>query len=277
MMKTELPAVYNYNDFRAYLADYQKARHKIEPLFTGSGFSRLLGLPNTRSYFNDVIKGKVVSQTFVERFIQILNLRKEAAQFFRILVKFNQASNSDEREIYFEQLISLNRTPKKVLIEQAYIYYKHWYNSAIRALLDIIDFNGADFTQLAKSLSPAITVKQARDAIKLMVRLELIAKNKQGFYRPTDKSISTPDFVKSDLIKQHQMQCLDIAKKRVIGDVDQNQIIATNTISISAKGLKRLQKQIHSFRSAVRSLVHKDEDKAEKVYQIALTFFPLSK
>jgi uncharacterized protein (TIGR02147 family) len=79
-------------------------------------------LPNTRSYFTDVLKGKKVAPTFTERFINVMELNKEEAQFFRALVKFNQAENLSEREIYFEQLISLNRTPKKVIDKKAYSY-----------------------------------------------------------------------------------------------------------------------------------------------------------
>ena len=61
------------------------------------------------------------------------------------------------------------------------------------------------------------------------------------------------------------MKCLELAKTAIIKNESMPQTIATNTISISAEGYKRLEKKIHKFRSEVRAIVHKDEKKAEKV------------
>jgi len=114
-MKTKLPSVYEYNNFRKYLSDYQNARQAHDPGFSKSALSRILGLPNTRSFFTDVLKGKKVSGAFIERFIKVLELTKDEARFFRVLIMFNQAESAEERELYFDQLISLNKTPKRVM------------------------------------------------------------------------------------------------------------------------------------------------------------------
>jgi uncharacterized protein (TIGR02147 family) len=143
-----LPSVYAYNDFRKFLADYQNARHVQEPSFSKSEFSRSLLLPNTRSYFNDVMRGKRVSETFVSRIISTIGFSKHEAQYFRTLVRFTQADNDEERELSFEQLIALNRTPKRILDKNILVYYSKWYHGVIRAMLEIWDFNG-DYTVMS--------------------------------------------------------------------------------------------------------------------------------
>ena len=135
-MKNRYANIFEFNDFRKFLAAYHKARHAEDKSFTGSYICKQLGLPNTRSYFKDVINGKEVTKTFIDRFIRLLDFNKEEAQFFRVLAQFNQTDNIDEREYLFEQLISLNRTPKKLLNPKTFIFYKEWYHSAIRAILD---------------------------------------------------------------------------------------------------------------------------------------------
>lgn len=275
-MKEILPNIYEYNDFRKYLSEYQKERQSIDRKFNKSNVSKLIGLPNTRSYFTDVLKGKTVTKSFIERFIGVLELDEDEAQYFRVLVKFNQAENSSEREIYFEQLISLNKTPKKVLDKRIYLYYKNWYTSAIRAILNIYDFNG-NYKNLAQKVFPNITTKQAKESLELLVKLNLVSKNRDGFYKPTDNSISTPEYVKHELIKQYQMKCLDLAKTAIIKNRSIPQTIATNMLSVSDEGYKRIEKKIHKFRAEIRSLVHKDESKAEKVYQLNVLLFPNSK
>lgn len=275
-MKQNLPNIYEYNDFRKYLADYQKARQSFDKSFTKSLFSQLMMLPNTRSYFNDVLKGKKVTPTFSERFINVMELDKDEAQFFRVLIKFNQAENLSEREIYFEQLISLNRTPKKVIDKNTYAYYKNWYNSAIRALLYIHDFD-TDYVRLAEKVFPPISTKQAKESITLLKKLNLIIKDKNGYYKPTEKSITTSDYVRNEIILQYQLKCLELAKSAILKNKKQKQLITTNTISISENGLQLIEKKIQKFRSEIRSLVHKDKNKADKVYQLDILMFPNSK
>lgn len=274
-MKDKLPNVYNYNNFRKYLADYQQARYSYDKTFTKSNICKLLGQPNTRSYFNNVLKEKNITASFAERFVKILTLNEEEAQFFRVLVKFNQAENPNEKELYLEQLISLNKTPNIVMNRENFEYYRNWYNSAIRAILKIYDFSG-DYKELAQKVFPNITTKQARESIKLLKKLELIKKNENGIYKLTKNSISAPEYIRDDLIKQYQMKSLDLAKTSISMDHSLPQTMATNTISISEEGYKRLEQKIHKFRSEVRSLVHKDENEPDRVYQLGIQLFPNS-
>jgi uncharacterized protein (TIGR02147 family) len=276
-MKTHLPSIFEYNDFRKFIADYQRARQEQDPSYTKSQLSRLLGLPNTRSYLTDVLRGKKVSSSFIERFIKLFQFNLDQANYFRTLVKFNQADNPDERELCFEQLITLNKTPKRYLYQQAYYYYKHWYNGVLRALLNVHDFDGKNFSVLAQKLVPPISVPVAKKSFTLLLKMGLVAKNKQGFYKPTEQSISTEEYVRDEILKQFQLKCLDLAKSAVITDSKQPRVIATNTLSVSKQGLKRIEKQVERFRAQIRSIVHKDESPAETVYQMDILFFPMMK
>jgi len=275
-MKTKLPSVYEYNNFRKYLSDYQSARQAYDPGFSKSALSRILGLPNTRSFFTDVLKGKKVSSAFIERFVRVLELTKDEAQFFRILVMFNQAESAEERELYFDQLISLNKTPKRIIEKNIYAYYKNWYNSVIRALLHIYDFSD-NYPELAKKVFPEISVRQTKEAIVLMEKLGLITKNQSGFYKPTQRSITTENYVKDELIKQYQLSSLEMARQSLIKSSSLPQTISTNVISVSDGAYKRIEKKIEKFRSEIRSLVHKDEKPATRVYQMDIALFPNSK
>lgn len=268
------PNIFAYNDFRRFIVDYQAARQKTEPTFSKSMFSKLLGLPNTRSYVTDVLKGKKVTAEFVERFIDVMFLDKHESNYFRMLVKHNQCENPDERALYFEQLIALNRTPRKVLEKELFEYYHNWYNSVIRALLHFYDFTD-NYPALARKLQPAITVKQARESIKLLEKLRFISRDEKGFYRPTDNAISSPDDAQDELIRQFQMQCFDLAKRSV---VNQNMSVPgqyiTNTVSISTQGLKVLESIVERFRSDIRALAVKDELPAENVVTVTLALIP---
>jgi uncharacterized protein (TIGR02147 family) len=275
-MRTAPPNIYDYNNFRKFIADFQEFYYSRDKSYSKSSLSRLLGLPNTRSYFNDVLKNKKVSPIFIDRFIRVLKLKKDEAQFFRVLVMFNQAENSDEREIYFNQLVSLNRTPKRVLEKNVYIYYKNWYNSIVRALLHIYDFK-KDYAGLAKKIFPPVSAKQVKESVALLVKLNLIARDRNGFYKPTEKSIATADGVRDELVKHYQLSSLEMAKNALLKNTILPQSISTNVISISPEGLTRLERKINQFRAEVRSLVHKDDKPAERVFQLDIMLVPNSR
>jgi uncharacterized protein (TIGR02147 family) len=273
----ELPSIYGYIDFRAYLSDYQKARVEWDPDFSGSGISRLLGMPNTRSYFSDVIKGRKVSTTFVERFVELFRLDDHAGRFFRALVKWNQADYQEDKEACFEQLVALNRTPRRDLLLQEYRYYKDWHNSVIRAILNLHDFRQEDCKALGATVIPAISAHTAQESLDLLLEMGLIAANPEGFLKPTQNCITSGGYAKDEIIRQYQLQCLEAAKRTIIQGVETPHNVSTNIISVSKKGYSRIEKRMQKFKEEVRSIVHKDADLTDRIYQITLTLLPLSK
>jgi len=275
-MEKKVPCIYDYNDFRKFLKEYQTAKRSQDRRFTKSTICKLMGLPNSRSYFNDVLNGKHVSETYIERFITLFGFDADEARFFRVLVRFNQADIPSDRELLFEQLISLNKTPKKILSKDVYEYYTEWHHSAIRATMETIDFK-ADYAGLAKRIFPAITEKKAKESITLLKRLGLITPDKEGYLKVTDKSISAGSDIEKELLIQYHLKCLDAAKATLITNRTMHQAYSTNMISISKEGYERLKKRLQKFKSEVRSLTHKDEHPADRVYQLNIQLFPNTK
>ncbi|MCX7725729.1 MAG: TIGR02147 family protein [Chitinispirillaceae bacterium] len=268
-----LPSIYDYNDFRNYLKDYFIARHNINKKFTWSSFCRLIGLPNTRSFIGDVIRGKKISDTFIERFIKVIGFDKDERNYFRILVKYNQATNPDEKMLYFEQLIRLNKVKYKTLDKKLFKYYSNWYNGVIRAMLDYIDFKD-NYKDLAHRLIPSITVREVKEAINLLKELKLVKTDENGFLKPTEKSIAAPEYIKDELIRNYHITCAELSRLAVIMKFKEPHLIATNTISTSMEGLKMIEKIIHRFRAEIRACVNRDPNKAETTYQLNIFLFP---
>ena len=269
------PIVYGYNDFRKFLADWYAARHLEELTLTKSEMSRRLGLPNTRSYFTDVLGGREVTDLFQDRFVAALGLDPEEARFFRTLVRFNQAKEPDEREQAFDQLVALNRTPVQVLDPRAYRYYRHWWNGALRALFAVEDHMD-DWSAMAARLVPAITAKQARDAVALMSELELIERDADGFWKPAQGSLTTGDSCRDEMVLQNQMQMFELARRSVMTEYGSPKEIATNTLHVSETALDKIRKRTVRYRSEVRSIAHKDDAPPTSVYELVLALFPLT-
>ncbi len=64
--------IFEFTKFRKFLAEYQERRQAAEPSFSRTEFCNLLGLPNTRSYFNDTSSGSRETRRGISRRWSIL-------------------------------------------------------------------------------------------------------------------------------------------------------------------------------------------------------------
>lgn len=271
------PCVYGYTDFRRFLLDWLTLRQETDRKFNRSEFHRRLGLPNTRSYLPDVLAGKEISPTFLDRFVVALELDAEEARFFRVLVRFNQATSPEERELAFDQLVALNRTPRTVLDPRHYQYYRHWWNGAVRAIVAIHDL-ADEPRRLAGLVSPSISESQARASLQLLAELGLIERNEKGFWKPTQHTLSTGENARDELVRQLQIQQMGLVQSAILDQArSPDQVVATNTISVSDAGLAMIRRRLERFRSELRSIVHKDAEAPSRVHLVSMAIVPLSK
>jgi uncharacterized protein (TIGR02147 family) len=284
------PNIFDYLDFRKFLADYYEARRIESNKFSKSDFSREVfcgGRKNVvlkhRGYLNDIVsKQATVTVNSAEFFIQAfkrdaaMKFGKDETEYFRTLVAFNQAVIPDEREMHFHHLISLNHSPRRILNLEMLSLYSEWHHSVVRALLDVFNY-GDEFTAIAKSVVPPITAKNARDSVRLLSALGLIKKNEKGVWKPTDKSISAPQHIQNELLIQYQLILLEFAKQSLLKNHSLPQNISTNTISLSEDAFKVLRERLEKFRTEARSIIAKDDKPATKVYQLNIQLFPASR
>jgi uncharacterized protein (TIGR02147 family) len=270
------PSVFGYLDFRKYLENYRAARREVDPGFTHTYICFRLGQRNSKSYYANVVTGvKPVTPEFINRFIELLELNADEAKYFRALVSYNQTYNASEKEFYLDQLIRQNVTQNRLISENEYAFYRAWRHSVIRALLDVFDFRD-DYEALARAIRPPVPVKEVKQSVKLLESLGLIKKNEQGFYRPTDKTVKTSDYVHDDLIMQYQLKCLEMTRMSILNKPEEPQDISTNILSVSEEGLRSIQRRLQKFREEVRALVQSDDKPADRVYQLDIQLFPNS-
>ena len=276
-MNPQILNLFEFADFRKFLEEYQQRRQAQDKAFTRSRFCRELGNPNSRSYFNDIVKGnKFLSASYAERFARVMRLDEEESRYFRVLVDFNQAAYEIDRELLFDQLVALNRTPRKFVDPDQYTFFRRWHHSAVLSLLDIHEFRG-DAADLAKRLQPTITAAQAQESIALLTKLGLIDKRENGTWKATEKTLDAGIYVQDELVKQYQLQCMDLARKALLKrNPGGAKNFSTITLSVSAAACAHIEKKLQKFKAEVRAIAHKDDLPADRVYHLNLHYFPQS-
>jgi uncharacterized protein (TIGR02147 family) len=266
-MKQKLPLIYDYVDFRKYLEEYREERARYDTGFTHYYICFCLGMKKSRSYFNNIIRGrKNIGPEIIEKLAGLLELSQDEENYFRALINYGQTKSASEKEFYFDQIISLNNTPRRIIDEDAYEYYKEWYHPIIREMLGGIDFKG-QYAELAKKLHPPIRTAEARQSIKLLTRLGLVKQDEKGFLKPVDKVVSTNDKVTNHLVQQYQIKSLSRGQTAIMESASRHKT-STLTVCVSKPALVKIVQKMDQFRSAVRSIAHKDGEKDKEVFEI---------
>ncbi|GEM_PF-6092158 len=105
-----IPDIFGYQDFRRYLADLFSYHHRQDSKYTKSQVCKEIGLANTRSYFNAVLNGRIVSKPKAQDFIRVFGLGKREAEYFRIMVHYDQSAPSDdERKWFYARLMDMRK------------------------------------------------------------------------------------------------------------------------------------------------------------------------
>lgn len=264
--------IYDFTRFRKYLAEYQERRQAAEPTFSRTEFCNLLGLPNTRSYFNDVVQGKRVTDNMRERFINVIGLKGNEAKYFEAMIDFDQGKTAEVRDQAFDTMMHLNKTPQAIVDPDSYEFFGNWYNSTVYAILEVMDI-ADDVSELAAKIFPPVSEKKLQASLELMKKMSLIRRDERGFWKPTKDSLATVQQSKSQMVLQFQKQCLELSKQALESAGKESRDMTTFTFSISKKAQKQVETAAEKFKAQIRRIVTADTEKPEIVEHINLHVF----
>lgn len=267
-------SVKEYLEYRSYLKDfyhYKKQEHSFYSLRYMGGKvsvdpSHLLKIFQLQRHIGNGLIGT---------FIQHCELKGSDAEYFTNLVKFNKAKSDSDCKIYYERLLSLRGAGAHQLEKRQYEFYSKWYYSAILTMLDFYRFSD-DYEDLASRLSPSITPAQARKAILLLKKLDLISQNQDGIWELTHKIVTTGEHFRAIAVKAFQEATIKLAIDSLHEQPAEKRNISTVTMTISEKKLAQMNEIIAQFRENLLKIA-RDETEADSVYQLNVQFFPLTK
>jgi len=265
-----------YNDYRLFISDFYNDKKSRNPHFSYRFFSKKAGLTSP-SLLKEVIDGKRnLTEKTIPKFIKGLDLTENSGKYFRALVLFNQSTGTTEKQQYLEQMHKLSREVKQQTVtEDHYNYYADWFNPAIRELACLLDWKN-DYALLAQTIQPPITIQQARDSVRLLLKSGFLSKDEFGVYHQQNPAITTGQNVSSAGIRALNKSLSVLGTSAIDRFTPKERDITSLTIGINRKNYQLIQEEIREFKKRIIRIVDGDSS-PDSVYNLNVQFFPLSK
>jgi uncharacterized protein (TIGR02147 family) len=275
-----MPNVFEYTDYRKYLADWFEEKKKAQAAFSYTSFAQKAGFRD-RGFFHNVIHGKRgLTKESLVKVSQAIGHTKAEGEYFENLVFFNKSADLKDRNYFYEKLSSVKSAGKSaVKIQQIrkdqYEFCSSWYHVVVRSLIDLYP-EVKDYRQLAKMVYPAIKPKEARKSIALLLRLELIEKRTNSGWKISSKVLSSGKEVQSLAVQHFHLACMELAAKALRELPGNNRNISGLTLGISPKAYEKICEIIYSSQEKILEVAEKDTD-SDRVYQLNFQLFPVSR
>lgn len=270
-----MKSVFEYTNYRLFLKEYYEERKEKEG-FTYRDFSKLTGM-NSTSWLLHLIKGsKNLSAESQERVARALKLSKAETEYFGLMVPFTQAKTNGVKDHYYQRMLGLKRKLKIAKIgEEQYDYYLKWYHPVIRSLVSKLDF-GEDYAMLARCLMPPIPARDAKKSVKLLEKLGLIARGKDGRWTQDRAAISTGDEVSSLNVINYHKQVSRLAEGAHDISAKEERDISALTLGVGEEDFRLIKARIQAFRKEIMDLAMASKA-PDRVYQLNFQLFPAAK
>ena len=272
----KMVSVFGYLDYRKYLSDYYQWKKSINTHFSYRLIAEKAGIPST-GYFSEVLSGRRnLTRAKVPKFAKAFNLDAAEEAFLLLLVAFSHAKNETAKHTVYESMLEALPVRAQRLKRSQQEYFSKWYYAALRESLAVLDVRD-DFEALAAMLRPAITVPQAKAALRLLEGLELIARDSHGCWRATQTSLlSQRDESTVLLVRGFQAEMIGLARQALLDVPPDERDISCMTMSVSAQGLELVKARIKDCQDLIREIVHADNGE-DRVIQLNLQIFPLTR
>ncbi|MEO7425208.1 MAG: TIGR02147 family protein [Fibrobacteria bacterium] len=268
-------SIFEYLDYREFLADWFRLKKSMNPRFSHRIFAQKAEIKSS-GYLSEVTGGlRNLSKGKIPGFARAMGLEERERAFLERLVAFNDAKSGQVKQLLYEQVLkALPSRAQQVKLSQME-YFSKWYYVAVREALSVIPVSG-DCEALAAALHPPITAAQARGALKLLERLSLIERDPGGVWRARHAELlGKRDEASAVLIRAYQGEMIGRARNALETVPQAHRDISTVTMSISPGGLGRIKGAIEDFRNRVREIVRSDAGE-DRVVQLNIQVFPLT-
>lgn len=269
-----MKSVLEYQNYRAFIQDYYDEM-KSRRLLSWRIFAKQAGF-SSPSYLKLICQGKsTLSDDGIEQVAKAMELKGFQLDYFRILVKFNQAKKAEEQQVYLAKLNEFSKTYQvKILDDNMFSYFSSWLNPVLRELAPNV--SSTKPSEIARRMLPSTTGDDVKNSLAFLVKNGLLTVNPDGSYTQTDRSISSGNKTVTSaalrsLHKQIGTLALDTLDSVPVSERNFSEVI----FGVTKEGYEKIVAEIADFRQKIVSIAAQNEG-MDRVYAMNFQLFPLT-
>lgn len=272
-MPNERPNIFKYLDYRDFLKDWFEWRREDEPDFSMRTFLGKVshGLASS-GILSAILKGKRKLSAALKLKVQrALSLKDKEAQYFNLLVDFNQAKGMDEKNLLIQQLSRFRESKAHLVSEEQIGFYSKWYYLVVWCYFGM-NQKIKNPIAIAKQIQPALSAAQVEEAIEKLLGWDLIRKTANG-YVPTENHVTTEAEVR-DLVAHHHHKEFMAMADRMLGETPPSRRqYQTLVFSVSQPTFEIVKERMVHFQEELRELLSRDKGE-DTVCALTMQLFP---
>lgn len=272
-MDLSMRPVFEYLDYRKYLKDAFEERRGIDPQLSFRKLAEILGLDG--SNFHKIVMGHThLPVRCQSRVIEYLGLGGRESEYFMLLLAFARERGTKARMEIIERAKLLQDVERKPLEDRELLFYRDWWTSVIRLLLEV-NQGQAVATRLAASVSPPISPQQAQFAMDLLVELGLVKKAGSDRWKLADPHLTAGGEAKARAVHAYQKQILELAGDSLARYPRHERDVSTITVPVDDQSFAAIVDILRECRRQIQKQAD-STTKPGRVMQLAMAFFPVS-
>ncbi len=268
--------IYGYTDFRVYLKDYYEVRKASQKGYSYRAFSKAAGF-SSPNFLKLVIDGtRNIGPEAVEKFIVALGFKAKVADYFRTLVKLNQAKDDAEKEGYFYQLRKLMPSARRRQLNIENLQYlSHWLYPVIREMLALGEFRDDPYW-VSRRINFDVSPTEVSQALQFLTKEKFIERDANGRWYASDDMVLSSDEVRSLAIRNYHRAMMDRARDALERlEVSEREFGAV-TFVIPDDRIDELKRKLKEFRGELHAwaVQASQASPGDTVVQVNFQMFP---
>ena len=264
--------VYDFCDPVSMLEAFFKSAKDSSPELSVRQWASAIGFQSSDTLLKILTRKKDITPVLIEEISKSLNFDSTESNFFGFMVKYSQAKNLREKNLY-EVVMKELAGPKGTRIEiNDEDLFSHWSNLAILSFCNLK--TNCTRKNLKSYFIEDVSQDLIEQSIDKLLQLGLLSEDTEGRLHRLYNHESSRNDQPMQSVRNYYRQVFDIGKKRVDFPVDEREF-QTALLAIKRDQLPVIKDLIRSFKAKLAELSQVKE--GEQVYHLNIQFFPMSK
>jgi uncharacterized protein (TIGR02147 family) len=205
------PEITNYYCYRTYLSDFFEYKKAANSNYSYRVFTSKAGLKSSGHLKMIINRDRNLGAKTLPLYVKALGLKKKRdAEFFELLVKYDQTQSIDEKTQLFEKILKeKKKSTSSVLESNQYKLLSKWYVVTIYVLVGMENFE-TNVEKIYHCLANKIPRVKIENALKILLETGLI-KKEEGRYKQTGGAFSTPDEIKAMAVNKYHESMVELS------------------------------------------------------------------